>query len=195
MSPKSQIIAIVLAAVACAAMIPLPPIIGFGVFLLFAIVIRYHPNQSLPKRWLVYGALGGACLFFAGAFFVAYERREIPMALYGLPPDKWVRIAFHCSIPVGGFTGSVVGYMTALLIRGASDRAVVTGASIGCLVATVTTGIYAAWLTDSLHGRFIKNPSVIPVFCIVVLLLLLTVGGTLGAILGAVASRMRHSSH
>ena len=192
---QTPFITILVAAVLCAAMVPLPPIIGMAAFFVFAVIVRFHPNQTLPKGWLVYGALGGSCLCFAAAFFVAYQKREIPMALYGLQPDKWVRIAFHFAFPVGGFAGSLIGYATALLIRRAHPRAVTIGAAAGLAAASMTTAVYVAWLEQSLRGQFIKYPSVVVVFCIVVFLLLLTIGGVAGTLMGATYSRLRHGPY
>jgi hypothetical protein len=190
-----NIITIGLATGLCAAITLLPPITGFVGFFVFAIVVRYYPRPSFPKRWLVYGALGGACVFFAAALFIAYQKREIPMAFYGLPPDKWVRIAVRYSFPIGGLIGSLVGYTTATLIRGAHPRSVMMGAALGF---TGATGIYVAWLVwlvSSLRGQFVKIPSVVDVFCLVVLLLCLTIGGVFGTMMGALVSHLHRRRH
>ncbi|MHB9068235.1 MAG: hypothetical protein ACYC4B_31085 [Pirellulaceae bacterium] len=192
---RNHIITIVVAAIVCAALTLLPPIVGIVAFFLFAIIIRYHPSQSLPKRWLVYGALGGACLFFAAAIFIACQNGELPMAFYGLPPNKWFRFAFHFSCPIGGFVGSLIGHTTATLIRGARPRGVMTGAGVGITAATIAAAIYVAWLVSSLRGQFVKHPSVVVVYCVVVLLLLLTVGGVSGTMIGALLSRLHHRPH
>ena len=186
---------ILVAALLCAAMVPLPPIIGIAALFVFAVIVRFHPDQTLPKAWLVYGALGGSCLFFATAFVVAYQNRELPMALYGLQPDKWVRFAFRFAFPVGGFAGSLVGYATAMLIRRARPRAVTIGAVAGLAAGSMTTAAYVAWLHQSLGGQFIKYPSVVVVFCLVVFFLLLTIGGVAGTLLGAIASRLCHGPY
>ncbi len=189
------IITIVIATGLCATIAMLPPITGFAGFFVFAIVVRYHPSQSLPKRWLVYGALGGACIFFAAALFVAYQEREIPMAFYGLPPDKWVRIAVRYSFPIGGLIGSLIGYTTATLIRGAHPQSVKMGAALGFSGATGIYIAWLAWLVSSLRGQFVKIPSVVDAFCIVVLLLFLTIGVVSGTMMGALVSHVHRHRH
>jgi hypothetical protein len=156
---------ILVAALLCAAMVPLPPVIGIAAFSVFAVIVRFHPDQTLPKAWLVYGALGGSCLFFAAAFVVAYQNHELPMALYGLQPDKWVRIAFRFAFPVGGFAGSLVGYFTAMLIRRAHPRAVTIGTVAG-LPSFDDNGrlrrLAAPVVTRSVHQVSIRRRRLLP---------------------------------
>ena len=190
MSTRSFITVPASAAV-CAVLALLPAFVQVAAFLVFAVVVRFYPDPSLPKGAIVYGVLGGACLFFAIALFMAHRNGELPLAFYGEPPYQWTRIAFRLSFPAGGFLGGVIGYVTAWLVRDAHPRTVFIGAVIGFVIATMVTGAYVAWLLHLLSGHHVKYPSVVGVYCFTVWLLSLLVGGVSGTILGALFSRMR----
>lgn len=85
--------------------------LGVACFCVCVIYIRYMPENNVPKAHVVYGALLGICLFAMIVLFVAKCRGELPFALYGLPPNRWVMIATRYSFSVGGFIGALAGFL------------------------------------------------------------------------------------
>ena len=187
---KPPMVVICAAALACVALTQAPPLFGVAAFFVYAVILRFLPSDTLPKDWLVYGSLGGICLFAAATLFIAYLKGEMRYGFCGEPPNTWIRIGAYGSFPIGGLAGALAGFVTALLIRDAERRTVVLGTKIGLAIAALTSAAYITWLLLALAGRPVKYPFVVVVFCIVVTLLFLTVGGFLGTLLGALISRV-----
>lgn len=63
-------------------------------------------RNALLKRGLVFGAVGGACLFVIVTFFVATVRHDFRVRSTS---DRTISYARQYALPIGGFVGGLAG--------------------------------------------------------------------------------------
>ncbi|MFT5526253.1 MAG: high-affinity Fe2+/Pb2+ permease [Pirellulaceae bacterium] len=74
----------------------------------FVIAVAIFGRGDSGKRSLIYGAVVGASIFVAFAFFVATIRGELPLTSYSTP-NTTMEFTRQYALPIGGFLGGVAG--------------------------------------------------------------------------------------
>lgn len=97
---------------------------GAGVMVAYVVAVAFFGKNLLRKRALIYGAVGGACLFLVLSAMVATLRGEAPRGRgRGSGESATVRLTRQCAIPIGGFIGGLTGCMYASARTTRAERA------------------------------------------------------------------------
>lgn len=93
---------------------------GAGVMVAYVVAVAVFGRNSFRKRALVYGSVGGACMFVVVTFMVETLRGESPRTSRRRAPESATAlVARQYAIPIGGFLGGLTGciYSSARITR------------------------------------------------------------------------------